>query len=145
MPHYKFDPMKELEYLSQRMKKFVEEFPESFSFEFGKGYEPRIDMFHDASAVTVNIEVPGIPRSALSLAIKDGVLTVSGSKKPEYDPDAVTPARMERGYGEFSRQIPLPCEVDADAVAASLRDGVLSVVIPKRAADVARGVDIPIQ
>lgn len=145
MPHFTFDPMKELEYLSQRMKKFVEEFPDSFSFEFGKGYEPRVDMYHDATTVYINIEVPGIAKQALNLVIKESVLTVSGSKKPEYDPDSVTPSRMERGYGDFSRQIALPCEVDANAFSATLNDGVLSVTVPKRPSETKSGISIDIQ
>jgi HSP20 family protein len=131
MPHYRIDPMKELESLSQRMKRFVEEFPESFSFEIGKAFEPKIDVLHDESTVYVNIEAPGVKKEDISLSVKDDMLTVTGSKKIDIDLEKVTPSKMERSFGEFARKIQLPCDVDASSFNANLRDGVLCITVAK--------------
>ena len=145
MPHFKIDPMKELEFLSNRMKQFVDEFPESFSFEFGKGFEPKIDIFTDAANVYIYIELPAVRKEDVSLVLKENVLTVSGRKKPDVEVEKLTAHRNERAFGDFSRRIALPVETNANAISASLRDGVLAITIERTPAPVGREIPIDIQ
>jgi len=143
MPHFTFEPMKELEYLSERMKKFVEEFPETFSVEFGKGYTPRIDVLHDEQHVYVYIELPGVDREHLNLKIVDNTLLVAGEKKPAaLENQKVT--LTERTFGLFNREIPLPDTVDHGSISAKLNDGVLVVTIKKNVPESAKEVNIEI-
>lgn len=144
MPHFKFDPMKELEYLSQRMRRIADDFPETFSFEFGKGFEPRIDVYSDSETVRVVAELPGMTKEGISLSVAAGVLTMRGSKAaPEYG-DGVTVHRSERSFGEFLREIALPNDVDVAGVSASMNDGVLTIVLKKKAAPQDREINIDI-
>jgi len=145
MPHFKIDPMKELETISQRMKQFVDEFPESFSFEIGKGFEPKIDIFTDANSVHIYIELPSVRKEDIKLLLKDNVLMVNGSRKPDFEPEKLTAHRSERAFGEFSRRIALPVETDANAITANLKDGVLLVTIGRIAAQKDQEISIDIQ
>ena len=129
MPHYRFDPMKELEFLSQRMRKFADEFPETFSIEFGKGFEPKMDVYHDSKEIRIITELPGMTKDQITLTYADGVLTLSGEKKPPEQAENVSILRSERSFGEFSREIPLPKDIDADSLSASMSDGLLTVVM----------------
>ena len=144
MPHYKFDPMKELENLSQRMRQIANEFPETFSFEFGKGFEPRVDVYSDASAVRVLAELPGMTKEAISLSIANGVLTLRGSKAAPEQIEGVTLHRMERSFGEFQREIPLPKDIDPSNISAAMSDGILTVTIGKKSAPQDREINIDI-
>jgi HSP20 family protein len=133
MPHYRFDPMKEFENLSQRMRKFADEFPETFSLEFGKGFEPKVDVYHDDASITVIAELPGMAKNEISVSLADGVLTLKGEKKLPVSTEGITVLRSERSFGEFRRLIELPGEVDANSISAQMDAGVLSIVIRKKA------------
>ena len=143
MPHFKFEPRKELEYLSERMKQFVEEFPESFQVEFGKEYAPRVEIVQTDNNVHVNIELPGVDRSDISLTIKDNTLIVSGEKKLIADENANI-TLSERAYGPFNREILLPEKVDREKIQAKFDAGVLTVTLVKIVPDSAREINIDI-
>ena len=145
MPHIKIDPMKELELLSQRMKRFVEDFPESFSFEIGKGFEPKIDIFTDNENAYVYIELPAVRKEDIKLVLKENVLSVSGIKNPDFAIDKVTAHRSERPFGEFNRRIALPVETDAGSISANLKEGVLAITISKLAKTEDKEISIEIQ
>ncbi len=132
MPHIKFDPMKEMEFLSQRMRKFADEFPETFSFEFGKGFEPRTDVFHDDAHIHVIVELPGMAKTDVQLSYAENVLTISGSKKAPEHAENIVVLRTERSFGEFRREIALPKDIDADSLAASMTDGLLTISMKKK-------------
>ncbi|MDT8325480.1 MAG: Hsp20/alpha crystallin family protein [Bacteroidota bacterium] len=133
MPHIKFDPMKELEFLSQRMRKFADEFPETFSFEFGKGFEPKVDVYHEEKNIHVVAELPGMSKEEISLSYADGVLRMKGTKKaPEFG-EEVAIVRGERSFGEFRREIPIGRDIDPDSLSATMRDGVLTVIMQEKA------------
>jgi HSP20 family protein len=145
MPHLKIDPVKELEYLSNRMKKFINEIPETFSVEFGRGFEPKVDVSHSDQKVIVAVELPGVAKEQIKLALKDDVLSVSGVKPEIEAENALVHTRQERAFGEFKRSIPLPCEVVAGSINATLADGVLTVTLERKAAREEQEIPINIQ
>ena len=132
MPHIKFDPMKELDYLSQRMRKFADEFPETFSFEFGKGFEPKVDMVSAGDTIELYVELPGLAKSDVSLSFVDGVLKIQGSKNAPEQGENTAILRSERSFGSFSREIAVGRDIDRDSLSASMQDGVLHIVMKKK-------------
>ena len=81
-------------------------------------------------AVTVRAELPGIDPSALNIAVNDRALTISGERKPA---EAAGKTHLrERSYGAFSRTFHLSDDLDASAIDAECRNGVLTVRVPKR-------------
>ena len=131
MPHFRIEPMKELESLSQRMKKFVEDFPDNFSFEVGRGFEPRADVYHDDRTVRVYVELPGVPRQSIKASLKNNVLYVDGTKSEPAVEGNTIKTLSERAFDEFQKRIVLPAEVNAESLRASLQDGVLEVTVQK--------------
>jgi HSP20 family protein len=72
------------------------------------------------------------------------VLTVSGERKSEHEEKREGFRRVERSYGSFARRLTLPEGVDADAIKATVTNGVLEVQIPKPEAIKPRKVEITV-
>ncbi len=100
--------------------------PESFG-----DWSPALDAFEDKDKYVVSLELPGMKREDISVTVHDGVLTVSGERKSEQDSKTGSVHRSERYYGKFTRSVSLPPTAKADKVAASYKDGVLQIELPK--------------
>jgi len=98
---------------------------------FGE-WAPALDLAETDTEILVKTEIPGIDPKDMDVAIAGDVLTVKGEKKGEVEEKGKTWHRTERNYGAFQRSITLPCPVDADKVRAEYKNGVLSIMIPKR-------------
>ena len=88
-------------------------------------------------------ELPGVSLEDVKLAIEDDVLTLSVDKRPGSDGDRRNYHHIERRFGTFSRAFRLPKTVDREQVQATMKDGVLSIRLPK--AEQARPRRIPVR
>ncbi len=99
-----------------------------------------MDLCETGDAFIVTAELPGLTREQVNIQINDGRLTLQGRR------DARVPCeqyhQVERGHGEFSRTFTLPQQVDVDHVVADLRDGLLTITIPKSPDKGPRRVDV---
>ena len=93
---------------------------------------PQLDIWQDDDCLYVEAELPGLELDNLAILVTGGdQLSVKGErKKPTTEGE--TCHRQERGFGPFSRLVTLPMDVDAERVQASLKDGVLTIKLPKR-------------
>ena len=80
---------------------------------------------------TITLELPGVAESDIELTVQDGVVTVQGEKKSEREEAGETWYFSERQYGAFSRSFRLPPDADEKKVDAGLKDGVLTITVPK--------------
>jgi HSP20 family protein len=92
---------------------------------------PSVDVKEDDKRVCVEAELPGMEEKDVEVWLQDNVLTIRGEKRIEQD-DARR-RYSERYFGHFERRIPLGADVEADAVNAKFKNGVLRVEIPKTA------------
>ncbi len=90
-----------------------------------------LDVVESGNEVVVLAEIPGVKKDDVRVTLHDGVLTISGEKMESGLPDGSHRHRAERGGGPFSRSLELPAAVDASAVSAELKNGILRIVIPK--------------
>ena len=105
----------------------------SGSEELGNGmFAPAVDVKEDPSSYIVHLEVPGVAREQIQIALQENVLTVRGQKIAAQEKVEGQFRRVERVYGSFARSLTLPRPVRADGVTANLRDGVLEIVLPKQ-------------
>jgi len=100
-----------------------------------------VDVQRDADGVTLTAEVPGIDPAALKVDVDGHTLTISGERQRGERHQGVYHLR-ERRAGDFSSTFRINDRLDADAVTAEYRHGVLTVRIPKRAAAKARQIDV---
>jgi HSP20 family protein len=103
---------------------------------------PATDVSETPEAVTLRLEVPGLTRDQIRIAVENNTLTVRGEKTQETSSENETFRRTERSFGSFERSFSLPAYVDTDNVQASLQDGVLSVTLPRREETKAREIQI---
>ncbi len=122
--------------LQQEMNRLFDNFFTDFTpARFGEGlgeYFPRVDVKETNDQVRVIAELPGMEEKDIDISISDDVLTLHGEKREEKEEKEGHFYRMERSYGAFHRDIPLPCEVQTDNAAAVFKKGVLTINIPKK-------------
>lgn len=82
-------------------------------------------------AYRIAMELPGVAETDIHLTVANGLVTVKGEKKSEREEKGDTWFFSERQFGSFSRSFRLPPDADAAGIAAALKDGVLTVTIPK--------------
>lgn len=91
---------------------------------------PAMNAWEDGERLMIEAEVPGMGMEDLEITVKGNELTLKGLRRPAEGENLVY-HRRERGTGEFARFLTLPFEVDADRVEATLKDGVLKIIVPK--------------
>jgi HSP20 family protein len=106
-------------------------------------WAPALDLYEENDRLVVKLEAPGLKKDAFSLSLHDGVLSISGERKLAERRENARGYRAERFEGRFQRSLALPKQVDAEKVAATYRDGVLTVTLP--VAEAARPRQINIQ
>jgi HSP20 family protein len=94
-------------------------------------WTPRVDMFDRNGTIVVKAELPGVKREDIEVTVDDGDLVIRGTRQEEQEVKEENFYRLERASGQIYRRIPLPDNVNLDAIDASLNDGVLEVTIPK--------------
>jgi HSP20 family protein len=94
------------------------------------GFSPQLDVRETQDEYLVLVDLPGVKSEDVSLEVHESVLTISGSRVPV---ETGTSQLLERPYGSFVRRLTLPKGVDGDGIAATYKDGVLELHIPKPA------------
>jgi HSP20 family protein len=91
---------------------------------------PAVDVVRDDGRLVLRADVPGIKPDEVKIEVEDGILTVSGEHEASGEEKNANYVRRERSYGSFSRSLALPAGVDAGAIKATTKDGVVEVTIP---------------
>ena len=78
----RFEPLKELETLHDRIQRYFEDFA-NFGFSFTDNFNPRIDISEDDNNINVVAEIPGVKKEDLKITLQDNILTIEGEKKKE--------------------------------------------------------------
>ena len=94
-------------------------------------WSPAADVYETSEEVILSVELPGVRLEDVHLEALDGKLRVSGVRRSD---DGVEPrqfVRMERIYGNFSRDFAIPATIDSSRIKATLKAGILRVVAPK--------------
>ena len=110
------------------------------------GFTPAVDIFEEKDAIVVCAELPGMTTKDVTVDVENNILTLKGERKFErkFENDTKRDGyhRVERAYGTFSRSFALTNVVEPDKIQAEMKDGVLTVRIPKRAEVLARKIEI---
>ena len=96
----------------------------------GRFYVPYADIYETDEALTVLMEVPGVEREGVSVALEDDVLRVEGRIDfGKYE--GMEPAYTEFNVGHYTRSFALSGKIDRERIGAQLEDGVLVLTLPK--------------
>ena len=108
----------------------------------GAGVFPQINLTEDRDKFYVRAELPGVQSEDLELQATGKNLSLSGERKIEAENEGVRYHRREREAGKFSRIIAMPTEIDPDRIEAGMKDGVLTIRVPKAEAVKPRQITI---
>jgi HSP20 family protein len=92
---------------------------------------PALDISERKDAYLITVELPGVKLDDLQITMEGSLLTIQGERVFAHDSSEQQFHRIERRYGTFRRSITLPAHVVADAVQATVDDGVLQILVPK--------------
>ena len=113
------------------------------------GWTPPVDLYETAGEFVLTAELPGLSRDQIEIHAEDSRVTIRGGRSEPVSGTARSKDvpcehyhRVERGHGRFSRAFQLPEPIEVDAIAADLKDGVLTVTIPKAAGRAARRITV---
>ena len=103
---------------------------------------PAMNVGGTAKSVEIYAFAPGVDPASLDVQIERGVLTISGERKRDEIPEKSTVHIDERQVGRFRRVVTLPDDIDANAVEANYRDGVLHIGIARKEAAQPRRISV---
>jgi HSP20 family protein len=108
------------------------------------GWTPPVDLYETSSQFVLTAELPGLSRDQIEIHAEQYRIVIRGARAagPSSDVACEQFHRVERGHGRFSRAFTLPEAIDVERVSADLKDGILTVSIPKAADQGARRIDV---
>jgi HSP20 family protein len=95
-------------------------------------WSPAVDIFETPNEIVVKAELPGMERKDIALNLESNVLTLKGERRFLRETKEENYHRIERSYGGFSRAFSIPVTVDEEKIRADYKDGVLTIVLPKK-------------
>ena len=107
-----------------------------------QAFQVAVDIREEDDAFYLDAEVPGMAADEIKVDIEKSVLTLSGERKVEKEETKEKYRRIERQYGSFTRSFSLPETVDTENIRADLKDGVLELRLPKKAAPSPRNISV---
>jgi HSP20 family protein len=136
----RWDPLRDLLALQEQIGQFVGH--------DAPGWTPPVDLYETPGGFILTAEVPGLHRQQVDIQAEESRVIIRGERAsgpggaPQSDPPCEQYHRVERGHGRFSRTFVLPEPIDVEAVTADLKDGLLTVTIPKAGGRGARRIEI---
>ena len=106
-------------------------------------FVPRADIYETAEAITVVTDMPGVDENSVDVTLDKDVLTINGYVEP-MQPEGYTLAHAEYNVGDFERAFTLSDRIDRDGIEATVKDGVLRLVLPKIAEPKSRKIAITV-
>lgn len=103
---------------------------------------PRVDIKEEANRFVILADLPGVDPQQVEVLMDKGILSIKGERSSEATEQSERFSRIERRYGSFHRRFALPDTADAEGIVATGHNGVLEVVIPKRAESTPRRIQV---
>jgi HSP20 family protein len=128
-----WDPMRDLRALQERLASHRTD-----------SWAPPIDVYETPVAYVITVEVPGLSRDQIDLAVEHSRLTIRGRRpaRSTESSESVKYHQVERGHGPFARTFEFAQVINVDEVSADLTQGVLTVTLPKTPDTPARKIEV---
>ena len=141
----RIDPWRDLETLSTRLNRLFNTTVSKRDDEMPFGdWLPAVDVEETDAEYLIKADLPAIRREDVKVGVTDGVLTIEGERRQEKEEENRKLHRVERSFGKFIRRMSVPTDVDQAKIAAEVKDGLLSVHLPKSAAAKPRSVEVKV-
>ncbi len=140
MAFTRWDPLRDLLSLQEQLGQLVGH--------DAPGWTPPVDLYETATGFILIAELPGMRRDQIEIHAEDNCVSIRGERRAgpsrtrDEDVRCEQYHRVERGHGRFSRTFALPETVDIDSITADLKDGLLTITIPKATDRAARRINV---
>lgn len=129
----RWDPFRDFSKAQEQVNRFLEDaFLRRASDSSLTTWAPEVDIHETEDELVLEADLPGIEEKDLDIRVENNMLTVRGERKFEKKVNEENYLRVERAYGSFSRSFSLPHTINAEAIKAEYRNGVLTIHVPKR-------------
>ena len=131
----KWEPFRDLITMQERMSRLFDETLSRVWKEEGlqRGvWSPPVDIVDREHEVLLKMDLPEMSQSEIDIKVEENTLTIKGERKFIKETPEEHYLQIEKPYGGFHRQFSLPKRIDQDRIKANYKDGVLSVVLPKK-------------
>ncbi len=92
---------------------------------------PAVNLTEEGNNLYIRAELPGVNPESLDISAAEGKLMISGERKIEMEDEKTSYHRREREAGFFRRTVALPLKVDSGKISASMKNGILTITLPK--------------
>lgn len=133
----RFNPAREMQELHNTVNRLFNDnwlprlFEEPERAFTGGRWAPPVDVLETSEEVVFRAELPGFEKDEIEITVNDGRLIISG-ERPFNEEKDTRYHQVERWYGNFYRSFLLPTSVENEKIAASLKNGVLTITLPKK-------------
>jgi HSP20 family protein len=136
MAQFTLTPSAEVSELAEDVREIFEELASTLQGDqraYSGECHPALDVFETDAAVEIVMDVSGIPPDALRVVFRAGVVLIAGEKAPPIARAPQTFHLVEREFGRFARGIRVNGAFDVEGGVATMHNGELTIVLPKRA------------
>ncbi len=141
----KWDPWREIEDMFDRYTKAVGWPRGSQEAMASSDWSPRVDIVEAEQEFLIKADIPGVEKDHVKVSVENGVLTIQGERRTEKEEKDAKFHRVERFTGTFVRRFTVPENVDADAIKAVFKDGMLTLHLPKTQKALPKAIDILVE
>ncbi len=141
----KWDPWREIEDMFDRYTKAVGWPRGGQEAMASSDWSPRVDIVEAEQEFLIKADIPGVEKDHVKVSVENGVLTIQGERKTEKEEKDAKFHRVERFTGTFVRRFTVPENVDADAIKAVFKDGMLTLQLPKTQKALPKAIDIHVE
>ncbi len=131
-----FDPLANIRVFEDAFNRFFTE-PQT-----NRPWTPAVDIYETENDLVVKADLPEVELKDIDVRVENQTLTIAGERKFEKQDNVAGYHRIERSYGNFTRSFAVPNSFDTDKIAASFKNGVLSVSLPKKEAAKPRQIKV---
>ena len=139
---YSWDPFDEVRRMQEYMEQMMRAFPALENRYVSDTLSPLTDVAEEDNKVIVTTDLPGIDKENVELNLRDNLLVISAQKGKEEETEKEGYLRKERSFMRYYREIPLTDYVTEDGATAQLKNGVLTVTLPKTKAVTEKRIQI---
>lgn len=141
-PITNWDPFRELDAMSGRLDRLFG--MRRANMETVAKWSPAVDVTETEKEFVIKAELPEVKKEDIEVTVEEGVLTFRGERKAEKEEKGKKFHSIERSYGSFLRSFAVPDDVDAAMVAAEVKDGVLTIRLPRTEKAKAKSTEVKI-
>jgi HSP20 family protein len=105
-------------------------------------FDPAFEVKETKDGYLFRADLPGVKLADIDVSVTDNRIQISGHREAEKEDKGDSFYTYERSYGSFTRAFTMPDGIDSTKIHADLRDGVLSVLVPKRAESMPKKIPI---